>query len=121
VLSNYVCNHEKSLAALEETQRLAVTMAYELRRGNISAFGQLLSEHMRLLCQLDASSSNLMLDHMMRGLDEWTEGVTLCGAAGGGFMYGVAKEGIPLENIRLWLKQEYEGTTARLYQALIVD
>lgn len=119
VLSGYVCNRRESLSALTETQRLAVTMAYELKRGNVSQFGRLLSEHMRLLRTLDASSSNLMLDYMMEGLGEYIEGVTLCGAAGGGFMYGIAKPGFSLEDIARQLRLDYGGLSVRLYSATL--
>jgi fucokinase len=119
VLSNYVCNHADSVNALNETQRLAVTMASALRRGNISGFGQLLSEHMRLLRVLDASSSNIALDYMMSGLAEITDGLTLCGAAGGGFLYGITKKGNSLADVRRWVETNYGGMSVRAYSVEI--
>ena len=120
VVTNYVCNRRDSLAAFEETRRLAVVMAHELRRGNISGFGKLLSEHMRLLRLLDASSSNLMLDHIMDGLNDLTDGTTLCGAAGGGFLYGISKADVTHDDIRAWIECEHEGTAIKLYTCEIV-
>lgn len=119
VIANYVCNHRESLAALEAMQRLAVAMAYELRRENVGSFGQLLSEHMRLLRQLDASSSNRSLDYMMASLEEFTDGATLCGAAGGGFLYGVLREHVSRQELQRGIDSRFSGM--KVYSASIVN
>jgi fucokinase len=121
VLSNYVCNHPDSLAALKKMQQLAYSMTYELRRENISGFGCLLSFHMELLRQLDTSCTNIMLEHIMKGLDTFINGSTLCGAAGGGFLYGILKEDKTPDDIRQWVKREFDGTAIRLYECGIVS
>jgi fucokinase len=120
VLSNYICNNPSSLTAFEEMQRLAFVMVYELRRGNISNFGKMLNRHTDLFRQLDPSSSNLMLDYILQGLGVFVDGATLCGAGGGGFLYGVLKENMSLEDIRQWLDTEYSGTAIRLYRCKVV-
>jgi fucokinase len=120
VLSRYVCNHPESLSALEKIQQLAYSMTYELRRENISEFGGLLSCHMQLLRKLDASSSNLMLDHITKELGAYTDGSTLCGAAGGGFLYGILKKSMTLDDIRQWIKREFDGTAVQVFTSEIV-
>jgi len=120
VLSDYVCNKQESIAALDELQKLSYTMAYELRRGNISTFGKLLTEHMNMMRRLDASCSNLMLDHIMTGMAPFTEGHSICGAGGGGFIYGILKRNVSLDNLRNWIEKEYGGIAIQVYTSEIV-
>jgi fucokinase len=115
VLTNYICNHPSALKALREIQQLVYVMNYELLRNNITNFAKLLTEHMNLLCIMDKSSSNLMLNHIMDELSDFTDGSTLCGAGGGGFLYGILKEGQSLDDVRRWLKREYEGTAMTVH------
>ena len=119
VLSRYICNCTDSIAAFQEIQRLAFSMVFELRRGNISNFGELLTEHTNMMKRLDPSSSNLMLDHLTNELSDFLDGSTICGAGGGGFLYGILKNHITLDNVRQWLKEKYEGTAIRLHTSQI--
>jgi fucokinase len=121
VLSNYICNHPESLIAFENIQQLAYAMTYELRRGNISNFGKLLTEHMEILRKLDGSSSNLMLEHIIKGLDAYTDGSTLCGAGGGGFLYGILKSGMSLDDVRQWIKRDFDGTAIKVFTCEIAQ
>jgi fucokinase len=121
VLSNYICNHPESLTAFEKIQQLAYTMTYELRRGNISNFGRLLTEHMELLRELDGSSSNLMLEHIINGLGAFTDGSTLCGAGGGGFLYSILKSEMSLDDVRQWIKKDFDGTAIKVFTCEIAQ
>jgi fucokinase len=121
VLSNYICNRPESLAALHDMQRLAYTMTYELQRGSISNFGQLLYEHMSLLKQLDASCTNLMIDYLIKGLYPFIEGVSICGAGGGGYLYGILKPNVTLGDVRSWVSREFDGTEVRAFTSEIAE
>jgi hypothetical protein len=68
---------------------------------------------------LDASSSNIALDYLMSGLAELTEGMTLCGAAGGGFLYGITKKDKTLDDVRRWVEKNYGGMFVRVSLAEI--
>jgi fucokinase len=120
VLSNYICNRPDSLAALLDIQRLAYIMTYELHRGSISNFGLLLNEHMSLLKRLDDSCTNLMIDYLIRGLYPFIEGASICGAGGGGHMYGILKSNVILGDVQKWISSEFDGTEVRVYNCGIV-
>jgi fucokinase len=120
VLSNYICNRPESLTALQEMQRLAYIMTYELHRGNISSFGLLLNTHMYLLKQLDASCTNLMIEYILRGLYKFVEGASICGAGGGGHMYGILKSDVTMSDVQSWINSEFDGTGVRIYSCGIV-
>ena len=115
VMSSYLCNNPKSISALDSIQRLAYNMSFCLRKRDVTSFGELLSEHMRLLKILDKFCSNLMLDHIMAELSEFTVGTTLCGAGGGGFLYGILKEGVGLQDLRDFVNKEFDGSAIEIY------
>ena len=119
VLSNYICNRPESIAALEEQQRLVYLMAYELQRGNITGFGLLLNNHMHLLKQLDNSCTNLFIDYIFNGLYSFIEGASICGAGGGGYIYGILKENVTLDDVKKWISKELEGTEIRIHKSEI--
>ncbi|MDR2599839.1 MAG: hypothetical protein LBC73_06130 [Oscillospiraceae bacterium] len=120
VLTNYICNNPKSLTAFKEIQELVFLMVNKLQEGNINGFGQLLTQHTKLLRQLDNSSSNIMLDFIMKYLEQYTEGFSICGAGGGGFIYGILKQGITLDDINKWIEKNFEGTAIRVYSCEMV-
>lgn len=115
VMSGYICNRPESIAALEATQRLVYDMAFRLRKRDVTAFGGLLAEHMRLMRILDGSCSNLMLDHFMEELGEYAVGSTLLGAGGGGFLYGVLRPDAGFQDLRDFVGKEYGGTAVEVY------
>ena len=121
VVSNYLCNSPQSLSALDSIQRLVYDMSFCLRKRDIGSFGELLSEHMRLLRILDKSCSNLMLDHLMAELGDFAVGSTLCGAAGGGFLYGIFKRGVGLEDLRNFVNKEYGGSAIEVYSCELAN
>ena len=115
VVSNYICNNPESIKALNDIQMLAYDMVHYLRKQNITAFGELLNEHMRLIRILDKSCSNLMLDHLMTDIEEFAVGSTLLGAAGGGFLYGILKENMTFKDLQEFVNKEYRGSAIRVY------
>lgn len=58
VVGRYVGNEPDSLFALEEIQKTAALMRFELERGNIDGFASLLDYHWELSKKVDAGSSN---------------------------------------------------------------
>lgn len=62
VVGRYVGNEPDSLFALEEIQKTAALMRFELERGNVDGFAKLLDYHWELSKKVDAGSSNTLIE-----------------------------------------------------------
>ena len=62
VVGRYVGNESESLYALNEIQRVAALMRFELERGRIDEFAKLLNYHWELSQKVDAGSTNTLIE-----------------------------------------------------------
>ena len=62
----------------------------ELKRRHIDDFVHLLAEHWELSKQIDAGSSNTVLDQILASDDDLLAGKMVCGTGGGGFSIRLA-------------------------------
>ena len=86
VVGRYVGNEPDSLFALEEIQKTAALMRFELERGNVDGFAKLLDYHWELSKKIDAGSSNTLIEQIFSSIEELVDGKLVCGAGGGGFL-----------------------------------
>ena len=108
VVGRYIGNEPDALYALNEIQRTAALMRFELERGNIDAFAKLLSEHWELSKKLDSGSTNTLIDQIFQSIDGLLDGRMICGAGGGGFLQAVMKKGVTREDVRKILKEVFQ-------------
>ena len=94
VIGRYVGNEPESLFALEEIQKTAVLMRFELERGNVDGFAKLLDYHWELSKKVDAGSSNTLIEQIFGSIEDMVDGKLVCGAGGGGFLQVILKKGI---------------------------
>ena len=94
VIGRYVGNEPDSLYALEEIQKVAALMRFELERGNVDGFARLLDRHWELSKMVDAGSSNTLIDQIFSSVEDLIDGKLVCGAGGGGFLQAVMKRGV---------------------------
>ena len=73
-----------SVFALEEIQKVAALMRFELERGNVDGFAKLLDYHWELSKKVDAGSSNTLIEQIFSSIEELIDGRLVCGAGGGG-------------------------------------
>ena len=99
VVGRYVGNESDSLYALEEIQKTAALMRFELERGNIDGFAKLLDYHWELSKKVDAGSSNTLIEQIFSSIEELIDGKLVCGAGGGGFLQVVLKKGITKQQV----------------------
>lgn len=92
VVGRYVGNEPDSLFALEEIQKTAALMRFELERGNVDGFAKLLDYHWELSKKIDAGSSNTLIEQIFSSIEEMIDGKLVCGAGGGGGSSGDIKE-----------------------------
>ena len=85
--------------ALEEIQKVAALMRFELERGNVDGFAKLLDYHWELSKKVDAGSSNTLIEQIFSSIEEMIDGRLVCGAGGGGFLQVVLKKGVTKKQV----------------------
>ena len=99
VIGRYVGNEPDSLFALEEIQKTAVLMRFELERGNVDGFAKLLNYHWELSKKVDAGSSNTLIEQIFSSIEEYVDGKLVCGAGGGGFLQVILKKNVTRKQV----------------------
>lgn len=99
VVGRYVGNEPDSLFALEEIQKTAALMRFELERGNVDGFAKLLDYHWELSKKVDAGSSNTLIEQIFSSIEDLIDGKLVCGAGGGGFLQVILKKGVSKQEV----------------------
>ncbi len=99
VVGRYVGNEPDSIFALEEIQKTAVLMRFELERGNVDKFAKLLDYHWDLSKKVDAGSSNTLIEQIFASIEDYIDGRLVCGAGGGGFLQVILKKGVTKQQV----------------------
>lgn len=107
VVGRYVGNEPDSLFALEEIQKTAALMRFELERGNVDGFAKLLDYHWELSKKIDAGSSNTLIEQIFGSIEELVDGKLVCGAGGGGFLQVILKKGVTRQMVEERLKEVF--------------
>ena len=94
VVGRYVGGIEDAVDVLYEIQQTAVLMRFELEKGNIDGFAELLNQHWELSKKLDAGCTNTCIDMIFHSVEDLIDGKMICGAGGGGFLQVVLKKGV---------------------------
>ncbi|MCR5302436.1 MAG: bifunctional fucokinase/L-fucose-1-P-guanylyltransferase [Lachnospiraceae bacterium] len=110
VVGRYIGNDTDAVYALNEIQRNATLQKFELERGNIDAFAQLLSEHWELSKLLDRGSTNTLIDQIFDSCDDLLAGKMICGAGGGGFLQVVTRADVTKAELRERLRSVFSDT-----------
>lgn len=120
VVGNYIGGRPESLHALEEMQRVAILMKYELEKGDIDRFAALLNEHWKLSLQLDAGASNTCIDQIFLACEDLIDGRFIAGAGGGGFLQVIMKRGVTTEQLNKRLYEVFQDSGVGVWQCEFV-
>jgi fucokinase len=120
VVGRYVGNEPDSLFALNEIQRVAAAMRFELERGNVEEFANLLNYHWDLSKKIDKGSTNTLIDQIFSTIDEFTAGKLVCGAGGGGFLQVILKKGVDKADVRTRLKEVFQDSAVDVWDCTLV-
>lgn len=107
VVGRYVGNEPDSLFALEEIQKTAALMRFELERGNVDGFAKLLDYHWELSKKVDAGSSNTLIEQIFSSIEDLIDGKLVCGAGGGGFLQVILKKGVTKQEVEEYLNKVF--------------
>lgn len=99
VMGRYIAAEPEAVRVLARIQRVAALMRFELERGDIDAFAELMDEHWALSKALDPGTTNTCIDQILMAAEPFLAGRMICGAGGGGFLQGVLKPGVPREDM----------------------
>ena len=110
VVGKYIGNDKDALFVLYEIQRMAALMRFELEKGNVSGFAELLSRHWELSKRLDQGCTNTCIEQIFMTTDDLIEGKMICGAGGGGFLQVILKKGVTRQQLRDRLNEVFQDS-----------
>ena len=120
VVGRYIGNEKDTVYALNEIQRNATLQRFELERGNIDAFAELLTEHWKLSQMIDVGSTNTLIDQIFDSCDDLLAGKMICGAGGGGFLQVVLKRSVTKTQLQARLKEVFADTDIGVWDCALV-
>lgn len=120
VVGRYIGNEPDSLQALNEIQRVAALMRFELERGRITEFAKLLNYHWDLSKKIDAGSTNTLIDQIFTSIEDLIDGKLVCGAGGGGFLQVILKEHVSKDDVHKRLKEVFQDSEVDVWDATLV-
>ncbi|MEG1000580.1 MAG: L-fucokinase [Cellulosilyticaceae bacterium] len=119
IMGEYILSHPDKIEILNEIQKLAIMMKYELEKENINHFCQLLNTHLELIRKLDAGSTNSYIDAIIEVCKPYAEGLMICGAGGGGFLQIILREGVSRAKLKEVLEQVFGDNHVEVWDAEI--
>lgn len=120
VIGRYVGNEPDSLFALNEIQKTAALMRFELERGNVDEFAKLMDYHWELSRKVDKGSSNTLIDQIFSSIDDMIDGRLVCGAGGGGFLQVILKKGVSKQEVHSRLKAVFQDSLVDVWNCELV-
>ena len=119
IMGDYILNSPSKIKYLYEIQRIAVLMKFELEKGNIDAFAELMNEHFRINKLIDAGSTNNYIDQIIEICRPYISSVKMCGAGGGGFAQMLLKRGEDKEALGRILQGTFKENCVGLWDCRI--
>lgn len=120
VIGRYIGNEPDSLFALNEIQKVAALMRFELERGNVDEFAKLMDYHWELSRKVDKGSTNTLIDQIFSSIDDLIDGRLVCGAGGGGFLQVVMKKGVSKKEVQDRLKTVLQDSLVDVWDCELV-
>ena len=120
VVGRYVGNEPDSIYALNEIQKTAALMRFELERGNIDEFANLLNYHWNLSKKIDQGSTNTLIDQIFASVEDLISGKLVCGAGGGGFLQVILKKDVTKNQLRERLKEVFQDSDVDVWDCTLI-
>ena len=120
VVGRYIGNEPDTVYALNEIQKNAALQRFELERGNVDAFAELLNEHWKLSQMIDAGSTNTLINQIFNAVDDLLAGRMICGAGGGGFLQVILKKSVSKAQLQERLSSVFSDTDIGVWDCQLV-
>ena len=116
VVGSYIGARPESVQALEKMASVAALMRFELERGSVDDFAELLNEHWELSKQLDAGSTNTCIDQMLIACQDLICGQFIAGAGGGGFLQVILKKGVTRNQLKERMHEIFQDSGVDVWE-----
>ena len=120
VVGGYIGSNPNSIEVLYEIQQVAVLMKFELEKGNIDGFAELLEKHWGLSKRLDAGSTNTCIDQIFLACEDLLSARMICGAGGGGFLQAILKKGCTKEELRARIRSVFQDSGVDVWDCELI-
>lgn len=120
IVGKVLMRDQKTIQILNDIQKLAVEMAFELERGKITEFAHLLNKHWELSKLLDPGTTNTCIDYIFSSCEDLIDGKFICGAGGGGFLQVILKKGISKQDLAQRLEDVFQESGVAVYQSELI-
>jgi len=120
VVGRYIGNEPDAINALTRMPHIAALGVFELERGNVDAFADLMNQHWELSQMLDSGSTNTCIDQIFLSIDDLICGKMICGAGGGGFMQVILKKGVTRDDLRTRLREVFQDSGTAVWDSKFV-
>ena len=120
VVGGYIGSNPNSLQVLYEIQQVAVLMKFELEKGNVDGFAELLDRHWELSRRLDGGSTNTCIDQIFLSCEDLLAARMICGAGGGGFLQAILKKGCTKEELRGRIRSIFQDSGVDVWDCEII-
>ena len=107
VVNRYLDKIPESLLAHSEIVKLNSTIIKSIEDGDCEIFCNCLNLHRSLLKKISPLVSNANIDLMVEKCLKMADAVSFCGAGGGGYLLTVLKDGVSVDDFKLYFSQEY--------------
>jgi fucokinase len=121
IMGEYIIQNPEMLECLSHIQKLALLMKYELEKGNIDNFAELLNEHWETSKRLDRGCTNSYIDQIIEISKPYISGVMICGAGGGGFLQMILKHGSQRKPLRKALEDVFQDNNVGIWNCEIIN
>ena len=89
-------------------------------RNSFREFAKLLDAHWKLSQQVDAGSTNTLIDQIFLSIDDLIDGRMICGAGGGGFLQVIMKKGVTTRQLHQRLKNVFQDNAVDVWPCKLV-
>lgn len=120
VVGNYIGNNEQAIEILDKMKPLTALMKFYLEQGNITLFGNLLSEQWELCKLLDNGCTNTCIDQISLSCKDLIDGIFIAGAGGGGFLQMILKKDVSKNQLQERLLQVFQKSGIDLLECEIL-
>jgi fucokinase len=115
VMGRWMARDPEMVWIQQEIARLAVAMRDALEAGDVSHFGELLSEHWVINKRMDPGCTNSFINHLFEVMGPHINGGKLAGAGGGGFAIVIARSISAVRDLSAALATSYPGTLVEIW------
>lgn len=117
IMGEYILGNPEKIEILNDIQKVSLMMKYELEKGNINNFCELMNHHLELSKKLDKGSTNNYIDGIIEVCKPYASGIMICGAGGGGFLQLMLKDASCKEKLSAAFEEIFGDNQVEVWDA----